>query len=249
MDDFTSLHHTLLTPRSLCDFTSHRVNWTWLSLMPPATALTDGYSPPGSFYKSKPTWESTPLLPVWSLEFLSSNAVISPRLQLWDSPTFDLLLLPRGRSVPEALREGELDLLACCLTGGESRCSDLSSLATKKGGEFSHVFIKKCAKDCRYYFTFRQESTLIRKPSEVQRFPVLLVKLQLLSSLKTNLCGGLSSVLWLGLSLSLPAGGMSLLKAADREAPPLWLPSWTLGSSLKLWSLNRGRNISFFRVQ
>jgi len=39
MDEFTSLHHTLLTllpPWSLCDFTSHRVHWTWLGLMPPA---------------------------------------------------------------------------------------------------------------------------------------------------------------------------------------------------------------------
>jgi len=35
--EFPSLHHTLLTllpPRSLCDFTSHRVHWTWLGLMP-----------------------------------------------------------------------------------------------------------------------------------------------------------------------------------------------------------------------
>jgi len=39
MDEFTSLHHTLLTllpPRSLCDSTSQRVLLTWLGLMPPA---------------------------------------------------------------------------------------------------------------------------------------------------------------------------------------------------------------------
>jgi len=42
MDEFTSRHCTLLTllsPESLCDFTSHRVHWPWLGLMPPAMAL------------------------------------------------------------------------------------------------------------------------------------------------------------------------------------------------------------------
>jgi len=37
MDEFPSLHYTLLTllpPRSPCVFTSHRVHWTWLGLMP-----------------------------------------------------------------------------------------------------------------------------------------------------------------------------------------------------------------------
>jgi len=36
MDELSSLHRTLLTllpPRSPCDFTSHRVLWTWLGLM------------------------------------------------------------------------------------------------------------------------------------------------------------------------------------------------------------------------
>jgi len=35
LDEFTSLHHTLLTllpPWSLCDITSHRVRWTWPGL-------------------------------------------------------------------------------------------------------------------------------------------------------------------------------------------------------------------------
>jgi len=41
MDAFSSLHHTLrsLPPRSLCGFTSHRVHWTWLGLMPPVMDL------------------------------------------------------------------------------------------------------------------------------------------------------------------------------------------------------------------
>jgi len=37
MDEFSSLHHTLLTllpPQSPCDFTYRRVHWTWLGLMP-----------------------------------------------------------------------------------------------------------------------------------------------------------------------------------------------------------------------
>jgi len=37
MDECSSLHCTLLTllpPQSPCDFTSHRVHWTWLGLMP-----------------------------------------------------------------------------------------------------------------------------------------------------------------------------------------------------------------------
>jgi len=38
MDEFTSLYHTLVTLlplRSLCDFPSQRVHWTWLGRMPP----------------------------------------------------------------------------------------------------------------------------------------------------------------------------------------------------------------------
>jgi len=42
MDEFTSLHHTiliLLPLQSLCDFTSQRVHWTWLGLRHPTMAL------------------------------------------------------------------------------------------------------------------------------------------------------------------------------------------------------------------
>lgn len=94
-------------------------------------SMTDCYC----ISQNKLTWESTLLLPVWSLEFLLSNAVISPRLLrllLWDFPTSDLLLLLEGSTgnVVDWLDEWGLDLLGCCLLvrrGGESSWSDFLS--------------------------------------------------------------------------------------------------------------------------
>jgi len=77
MDEFTSLHCTLLTllpPRSLLDFMSHRVLWTWLCLMPPgrwAGLLTS--------IASVPPWERDPplLLSGRFLPFFSPERVYS----------------------------------------------------------------------------------------------------------------------------------------------------------------------------
>lgn len=96
-----------------------------------AESMTDCYC----ISQNKLTWESTLLLPVWSLEFLLSNAVISPRLLrllLWDFPTSDLLLLLEGSTgnVVDWLDEWGLGLLGCCLLvrrGGESSWSDFLS--------------------------------------------------------------------------------------------------------------------------
>jgi len=60
MDEFSSLHCTLLTllpPRGPCDFTSHRVHRTWLGLMPhgPADAPP---TPPLYLHLPDGSWRS-----------------------------------------------------------------------------------------------------------------------------------------------------------------------------------------------